>query len=331
MHFDKVRRREFITLLGGMMAWPVAARAQQKATSIIGYLQSGAPGPSASYLDALRRGLSEAGYIEGQNLKIEYRWAEGKYDRLPELAADLVRRNVEVIATGGGPPAALAAKNATSIIPIVFVVGTDPVELGLVYSLARPGGNLTGAAMLMTELNAKRLQLLSELVPQARIIALLVNPNYPGADDMIRGVGEAARAKGLQFNVVKARTEAEIDDAFASLVQLQVHAVIVGNDTFFDGRREQIVSLASQKAIPAIYMAREFVLAGGLTSYGPSIASAYRQAGAYVGRILAGDKPADLPVQQAVKFDLAINARTAKALGLTVPLTLQAIADEVIE
>ena len=183
-------------------------------------------------------------------------------------------------------------------------------------------------------MNAKRLQLLSELVPQARVIGLLVNPNYPGADDMIRGVGEAARAKGLQFNVVKARTEAEIDDAYASLVQLQAHAVIVGNDTFFDGRREQIVSLASQKAIPAIYMAREFVLAGGLTSYGPSIASAYRQVGAYVGRILAGDKPAELPVQQAVKFDLAINARTAKALGLTVPLTLQAIqaiADEVIE
>jgi len=318
-------------LLGGAAAWPLAARAQRKATSVIGYLQSGAPGPSALYLDALRRGLNETGYIEGQNLKIEYRWAVGRYDRLPELAADLVRRNVGVIATGGGPPAALAAKNATSTIPIVFVVGTDPVELGLVASLARPGGNLTGAAMLMTELNAKRLELLSELVPQARVIALLVNPNYSGANEIIREVEDAAQAKGFQLNIVRARTEREIDDAFASLVRLKANALIVANDTFFDGRREQIVALASRNAIPAIYMAREFVLAGGLMSYGPSIASAYHLAGTYVGRILAGDKPAELPVQQAVKFDLVINVKTAKALGLTVPLIMQMTADQVIE
>jgi len=326
-----MRRREFITLVGGAAAWPLAARAQQKSISVIGYLQSGAPGPSASFLDGLRRGLSETGYIDGQNLRIESRWAEGRYDRLPDLVADLVRRNVEVIATGGGPPAALAAKNATSTIPIVFVVGTDPVELGLVASLARPGGNLTGAAMLMTELNAKRLELLSELVPTARVIALLANPNYSGADKMIREVEEAARTKGFQLHIVRARTEGEIDDAFASLVQLKAGALIVGNDTFFDGRREQIVALASRHAIPAIYMAREFVLAGGLMSYGPSIASAYQQAGAYVGRILSGDKPAELPVQQAVKFDLVINLKTAKALALTVPPTLQVAADQVIE
>jgi putative ABC transport system substrate-binding protein len=332
MQFDQLKRRDFITLLGGAVtAWPLAARAQQKAMSVIGYLQAGSPVPSASYLDALRQGLNETGYIEGQNLRIEYRWAEGRYDRLPELSADLVRRNVEVIATGGGPPAALAAKNATSTIPIVFVVGTDPVELGLVHSLARPGGNLTGAAMLLTELNAKRLELLSELVPQARVIVLLVNPNYSGTNEMIREVEEAVRTKGFQLHVVRASTVSEIDDAFASVAQLQADALIVGNDTFFDGRRKQIVALASRNVIPAIYMSREFVLGGGLISYGPSIASAYRQAGAYVGRILAGDKPSELPVQQAVKFDLVINLKTAKALGLTLPQTLQVAADEVVE
>jgi len=327
----KMKRREFITLLGGAAAWPLAAGAQQTAMPVVGYLQSGAPGPSASYLAALRRALSETGYVEGQNLTIEYRWAEGNYARLPALAADLVRRKVDVIATGGGPPAALAAKDATSTIPIVFVIGTDPVELGLVASLARPGGNLTGASMLMTALNPKRLELLSELVPQARVIVLLVNPNYSGADEMIREVQEAASAKGFELHIVKARTEDEIDAAFATLVQLHADALIVGNDTFFDGRREQLVALASRHAVPAIYMGREFVLAGGLVSYGPSIASAYRQAGAYVGRILAGAKPADLPVVQSTKFELFINLKTAKALGLTVPLILQASADEVIE
>src|SRR5262249_20025524 len=242
-----IERRKFLaTLLGGAAAaWPLAASAQQTAMPVVGYLQSGAPGPSASYLAALRRALSETGYVEGQNLTIKYRWAEGNYDRLPALAADLVRRKVDVIATGGGPPAALAAKDATSTIPIVFVVGTDPVELGLVASLARPGGNLTGASMLMTALNPKRLELLSELVPQARKIALLVNPNYSGADEMMRETQEAARAKGVQLHIVKARTEGEIDAAFATLVQLHAGALVVGNDTFFDGRREQLVEMAA--------------------------------------------------------------------------------------
>jgi len=326
-----MRRREFITLLGGAAAWPLAVRAQQPAIPVMGYLQSGAPGPSASYLDALRRGLSETGYIEGQNLKIEYRWAEGRYDRLPALATDLVRRNVEVIATGGGPPAALAAKNLTSTIPIVFVVGTDPVELGPVASLARPGGNLTGAAMLVTELNAKRLELLSRLVPQARMIALLVNPDYSGAEKMMRETQEAALATGVQLRIVKARTEGEIDAAFAALVQLHTDALIVGNDTFFEGRREQLVEMAARHAIPTIYGWRAFAAVGGLISYGPSIASAYHQAGTYVGRILAGAKPADLPVQQPTKFELVINLKTAKALSLQIPDKLLALADEGIE
>ena len=328
----KMKRRDFITLIGGAAAtWPLVARAQSPAMPVVGYLQSGAPGPSASYLAALRQGLSETGYVEGQNLRIEYRWAEGNYARLPALATDLVRRKVDVIATGGGPPAALAAKDATSTIPIVFVVGTDPVELGLVASLARPGGNLTGASMLMTALNPKRLELLSELVPQARKIALLVNPNYSGADEMMRETQEAARAKGVQLHIVKARTEGEIDAAFATLVQLHAGALVVGNDTFFDGRREQLVEMAARHAIPAIFGWRVFAAAGGLISYGPSVASAYRQAGAYVGRILAGDKPADLPVQQPTKFELVINLKTARMLGLQIPDKLLALADEVIE
>jgi putative ABC transport system substrate-binding protein len=326
-----MRRRELLMLLGGMMAAGRAVRAQQKQMPVVGYLQSAAPGRSAPYLAELRRGLSEAGYVEGQNLKIEYRWADGEYDRLPALAADLVSRKVDVIATGGGPPAALAAQAATSTIPIVFVVGTDPVELGLVASLARPGGNLTGVSMLLTELNPKRLELLSELVPQAKVIGLLVNPDYSGTPEMTREVQEAARAKELKLHVAKARTEAEIDAAFATFVQLRIGGLVVGNDTFFYNRREQIVALASRDAIPAIYGWRDFVPVGGLMSYGASIASAYSQAGAYVGRILAGDKPTDLPVQQPTKFELVINLKTAKALGLTIPPLLAAQADEIIE
>lgn len=314
----------------GILLGPLAAAQQPARVPRIGYLQAGGPGPSASYLAALRQGLSETGYVEGQNLTIESHWAEGHYDRLPALAADLVRRKVDVIATGGGPPAARAAKDTTSTIPIVFVIGTDPVELGLVASLARPGGNLTGVSMLLTELNAKRLELLSELVPQARVIGLLVNPNYSGADAMIRGTQEAARAQGLQLHIVKARTEGEIDAAFATLVQLHAGALVVGNDTFFGDRREQLVALASRHAVPAIYGWREFVVADGLISYGASIASAYHQAGRYVGRILAGAKPADLPVQQPTKFELVINLKTAQALGITVPPTLLMLADEVI-
>jgi putative ABC transport system substrate-binding protein len=298
---------------------------------VVGYLQSAAPGPSALYLDALRQGLREAGYDEGQNATIEYRWANGDYGRLATLAADLVRHKVDVIATGGGPPAALAAKAATSTIPIVFVIGTDPIELGLVTSLARPGGNLTGASMLLTELNPKRLELLSEVVPQAKVIGLLVNPEYSGTPEMIRALEDAAHTKELQLHVAKARTEAEINAAFATLVQLHVRALVVGNDTFLYGWREHIVALASRDGLPAIYGWREFVLAGGLMSYGPSLPSAYRQAGTYVGRILAGAKPADLPVQQPTTFELVVNLKTAKALGLTVPPSILARATEVIE
>ncbi|MBV8398780.1 MAG: ABC transporter substrate-binding protein [Acetobacteraceae bacterium] len=325
-----MRRRELVFFLCGAVAAARTLRAQQKGMSVIGYLQSAAAGPSAPYLAELRRGLNEAGYVEGQNLTIEYRWAEGDYERLPALASDLVRRGVDVIATGGGPPAALAAKAATSTIPIVFVVGTDPIELGLVASLARPGGDLTGVSMLMTELNPKRLELLSELVPLVRVIGLLVNPEYSGTPEMVREVQKAARAKELQLDIAKARTEGEIDAAFATFLQLRVGGLVVGNDTFLYNQREQVVALASRDAIPAIYGWREFVSVGGLMSYGASIASAYRQAGAYVGRILAGAKPADLPVQQPTKFELVINLKTAKALGLSIP-PLLARADEVIE
>ena len=327
-----MKRREFIRAIGGIaVAWPALARAQQKAMPVIGYLQSGSPGSSASYLAALRRGLGETGYVEGQNLTIEYRWADGNYDRLPSMAGDLVRRNVDVIATGGGPPAALAARDATASIPVVFVVGTDPVELGLVASLARPGRNLTGVSLLLTELNSKRLELLSELVPEVKVIGLLVNPTHSGTNEMIRETQEAARARGLQLNIAKAHTEVEIDAAFAALAKLHCGALLVGNDTFLDTRREQLVALSSSQRIPAIYAWRQFTYAGGLASYGPNLASAYEQAGAYIGRILAGAKPVDLPVMQSTTFELIINLKAAAAIGLAIPPTLLARADEVIE
>jgi len=325
-----MRRRELIFLLGGAAtAWPLAARAQQKKVPVIGFLGSSSPGPSAPGVAAFHQGLSETGYVEGQNVAIEYRWAEGRYDRLPAFAADLVGRKVDVI-FAGAPPSALAAKNATSTIPIVFAIGADPVSTGLVASLARPGGNLTGVSFLLVELNSKRLELLSDLIPQARAIALLVNPNNPAAERVIRDVQEAARAKGVQLPILKAGTESEIDAAFASLVQLQAGALLVGSDPFFRARRDQIVALASRHAVPAIYQGREFALAGGLISYGASV-FASRQAGTYVGKILKGAKPADLPVQQPTTFELVINLKTATALGLTVPQTFLMRADEVIE
>jgi putative ABC transport system substrate-binding protein len=325
-----MRRRDFIILLAGAMdGWPSALRAQQKAMPVIGHLSSESPGPDAPFVAAFHQGLIETGYVEGQNVAIEYRWAEGRYDRLPGLAADLVGRKVDVIQPGG-TPSALAAKSATSTIPVVFIVG-DAVAAGLVPSLARPGGNLTGVSLLTFELMAKRLELLSELVPQASVIALLVNANSAMAERIMRDVQEAARAKGVQLHILKAGTEDEIDAAFATLVQLHAGALLVGTDPFFNSRREQLAALASRHAVPAIYEWREFAEAGGLISYGPSLPAANRQVGIYVGRILNGAKPADLPVQQPTTFELVVNLNTAKALGLTVPPLILARADEVIE
>jgi putative tryptophan/tyrosine transport system substrate-binding protein len=324
-----MKRRELLLLLGGAMT-ARALRAQQKAMPVIGFLGSTSPGPYAPYVAAFHQGLSETGYVEGQNVAIEYRWAEGSYDRLPGLAADLVGRKVDVIATSGGPPSARAAKNASSTIPIVFVT-SDPVESGLVASFARPSGNLTGVRTMFAELTAKRLDLLSELVPQAKVIALLVNPNNPNAEHIMEDVREAAREKGLQLHVLKAGSESEIDIAFAALAQLHAGALLVGNDAFFSTRRDQLVALASRHAVPAISEAREFAAAGGLISYGSSLMAATRQLGVYTGKILKGAKPADLPVQQPTTFELVINLKTAKALGLMIPLTLLGRADEVIE
>jgi ABC-type uncharacterized transport system substrate-binding protein len=314
-----MRRREFITLVGGAAAaWPLAARAQQKAMPVIGYLNTGSPDTNPPLLAAFRQGLSETGYVEGQNLAIDYRWAEGHYDRLPALAADLVGRKVDLI-VASSPPSALAAKSATSTIPIVFRSGADPVRDGLVASLARPGGNLTGVSFIADELTAKRLELLSELVPRAGVIARLMNPNNATAERVIRDVQEAARTKGLQLHVLKASSESEIDTAFASLVQLHAGALVVGADPFLSGRREQLVALASRRAVPSIYAWREFAASGGLISYGPSLTSAFRLVGHYAGKVLKGAKPADLPVQQPTKFELVINLKTATALGLTIP------------
>jgi putative ABC transport system substrate-binding protein len=325
-----MKRRGFMVFLGGAAAWPLIARAQQKAMPVIGFLNAATLSDSDPFISELHRGLAESGYVEGQNLAIEYRWAEGHYDRLPALAGDLVGRKVELIVAIGGA-AGRAAKSATSTIPIVFMGIGDPVGLGLVASLAHPGGNLTGFSNMSTELHAKRLELLSELAPQARVIALLVNPNQPTADRVIREVQEAARAKGVQLPVLKAGSESEIDAAFATLVELHSGALVVGGDPFFYSRREQFVALASRHVVPAIYWLRDFAAAGGLISYGIDNIAVFRQVGIHVGKILKGAMPADLPVQQPTKFELVINLKTAKALGLTVPQALLARADEVIE
>jgi putative tryptophan/tyrosine transport system substrate-binding protein len=325
-----MRRRDLIASVAATAAaWPHVLRAQQKAMPVIGYLHFGSPDFSPTPA-VFFQGLSETGYVEGQNVAVEYRWAEGHYDRLPALAADLAGRKVDVIAAFG-PPSAHAAKDATSTIPIVFTDGGDSVERGLVASLARPGGNLTGVSFLTTELTAKRLELLSELVSQATVIALLVNPDNATAAGMTSNAQKAARTKGMQLPIVKASTESEIDAAFASLAQLHAGALVVGADPFFTGRHDQFVELASRHAVPAIFPLREFVDAGGLISYGANLASIFRQIGTYTGKILKGAKPADLPVQQPTTFELVINLKTAKALGLTVPQALLARADEVIE
>jgi putative ABC transport system substrate-binding protein len=327
-----VQRREFITFIGGVAtlgAWPLAAHAQQPAMPVIGFLHFASPDYRPNAAEFLQ-GLSETGYVVGQNVAIEYRYAEGHYDRLPALAADLVDRKVDLIAAFGPPPAR-AAKNATSTIPIVFEVGTDAVADGLVASLARPGGNATGVSILFTQLTGKRLELLSELAPKVTQFAVLVNPNSSTAEPTIQEAEQAGRAKGVQLVIVKAGTQSEIDAVFASLVQLHVGALVVGADPFFDSRRAQFVALAARYAIPTIYFTREFTASGGLISYGTNLTTIYRLVGNYAGKVLKGAKPADLPVQQPTAFTLAINLKTAKALGLTVPPTLLAVADEVIE
>jgi putative ABC transport system substrate-binding protein len=330
-----MRRREFVRLTAGAaMAWPLAARAQQKPMPVIGFLNSGSPNPpglASPYMAAFGQGLKETGFVDGQNVAIEYRWAEGHYARLPALATDLVGRRVDLIAASGGDRSALAAKNATSTIPIVSVIGGDPVAEGLITSLARPGGNLTGVAFIDVELMPKRFELLSELVPRAGMIALLVNPNDANAERIISDVQEAARAKGIKLFVLKAGTEGEIDAAFASLVQLQAGGLVLGADPFFNSRRDQLVSLTSRDDVPAMYNLREYATAGGLISYGTSLGAVYRQVGISAGKILAGAKPAELPVEQPTKFELVINLKTARALGLTVPQSLLQRADEVIE
>jgi ABC-type uncharacterized transport system substrate-binding protein len=325
-----MKRRAFITLLGGAAAWPLVARGQQAVMPVVGFLHPSSSNTLWDRLPAFRQGLKETGFVEGENMAMEYRWAEGQLDRLPMLAAELVRRRVTVIATAAS--SAFAVREASATIPVVFVSGEDPVRLGLVASLARPGGNLTGISFLAGELAAKRLELLSQLVPAATRIALLVDPSYASMTEVtMRDVEAAARATGLQIRVLTAQTSREIDAAFAILGQERLDAVFVGPGPFFNARRVQLAQLAARYAVPTTHPTRPEVEAGGLMSYGPSITDAYRQVGVYVGRVLKGTKPADLPVVQSSKFELVINAQTARMLGLTVPPTLLAVADEVIE
>jgi len=326
-----MRRREFITLLGGAAAWPLAARAQQTAMPVIGFINADSSKGHAPEVSAFLRGLGEAGYIDGQNVAIEYRWAEGQNDRLPAMAADLVRGKVAVIAATS-TPAALAAKAATTTIPVVFETGSDPIELGLVASLSRPGGNVTGVTQSNAEIAPKRLELLHELLPTARTMALLVNPDEPAiAEPTAKEVVAAARILGLELHVLNASSEADFDGVFAKLSQLQAGGLVIVAGPGFTGHREQLGSLTLRHAMPAIFQHRAFTAAGGLMSYGSDITDAYRLTGIYTGRILKGDKPADLPVQQATKVELYINLKTAKALGISIPLPLSGRANELIE
>jgi putative tryptophan/tyrosine transport system substrate-binding protein len=323
-----VKRREFITLLGGVAAWPLAVRAQQPTMALIGLLSG--THQDDRWLSAVRQGLKDTGYIEGRNVAIKYRSADGRFDRLPALAAELVADPVTVI-IALAPPAAVAARAATAAIPIVFTMGSDPVDLGLVSSFNRPGGNVTGVNFLVTTLAAKRLELLHEMVPSATVVGFLINPTNPASDSQTRDVQAAARALGFKLPVLSASSENDIDAAFSSFVQQRVNAVFVGADAFFLSRRDQLVGLAARHAMPAIYHLRDLAVAGGLMSYGASLTDAYRLAGNYAGRILKGEKPAELPVQQSTRVEFVINLKTAKALGLEIPAKLLALADEVIE
>ena len=331
-----MNRREFITLIGGAAAapsmfWPRLASAEQATMPVIGFLSSRSPAESSHLVAAFRAGLQAGGYVEGQNVAIEYRWAEGQYDRLPALAVDLVRRGVAVLATTGGEPSALAAKAATSTIPIVFTVGGDPVKIGLVASLNRPGGNATGVSLLTTVPEAKRLGLLHELVPNAALIGVLINPNYQGAEAQSREVQDAARAIDRRIEIATAGNDRQLEAAFGTLVQQHADALLVGADPFFGTRRDRIIALAAQFKLPAMYQFRDYPVAGGLMSYGINITDGYRQVGVYTGQVLKGAKPADLPIHQSIKFEFIINLKSAKALGLQIPDKLIALADEVIE
>ena len=326
-----MKRREFIAGAGVAAIWPFVARAQQPAMPVIGFLSSRSPGESEAVVAAFRQGLADTGYVVGQHLAIEYRWAEGQYDRLPGLAAELVGLRVAAILAAGGPPAALAAKKATSTIPIVFSAANDAVGLGLVASLGQPGGNVTGMSLFNTALAPKRLELLRELIPSVKVVAYLTNPANPGAQGEVREVQAAAEVTGIELRVLHASSEDELDAAFARLTEVHAGGLLVAAEPFFDSRRARIVALAAKAEIPTGYGWRENVALGGLTSYGTSLPGSYRQAGVYVGRVLKGEKPADLPVMQPTKFEFTINLKTAKALGISVPPTLLARADEVIE
>jgi putative ABC transport system substrate-binding protein len=325
-------RRDFLTSIGSVvMSWPLAVRAQQKALPVIGFLSGRSPGEAATVVAAFHRGLAEQGYIEGKDVAVEYRWAEGYYDRLPGFAADLVDRHVAVIAATGGSVSGLAAKAATATTPIVFASGGDAVKLGLVASLNRPGANVTGVNLIFGELGAKRLELLREVIPGAAAFAMLVNPKYPSAADEVAGVQAGARKIGVQISAIETPAESDFELAFVRLGQQKIAGLLVTDDPFLQSHRDRLVGLAAQHAIPAIYFSRDFCDVGGLISYGPNIVDAYRLVGVYVGRVLKGEKPVDLPVIQPTKFELVVNLKTAKALGLIIPPTLLTLADEVIE
>jgi putative ABC transport system substrate-binding protein len=326
-----MRRRKFITFLGGAAAWPLATHAQQPAVPVIGFMSGRSPSDSSYLVDAFRQGLRETGYLEGETINIEYRWANGEYGRLPGLASDLLTRKVLVLVAIGGDPSALAAKHATATVPIVFGMGGDPIAAGLVASFNRPGGNATGFTLLTNQMEPKRVGLLHELVPNVLLLGALINPSFPPAARQLEDIQTATRNIGQNLLVGRADTDAQLQTAFATFVEQRVGAVLVTAAPFFDTRREQIIALAAQHRLPAMYQFREYAIAGGLISYGPSVADSYKQAGIYAGRILGGAKPSDLPVMQPTKFEMVINLKTANALGLTIPNTMQLLADEVVD